>query len=48
MFKQFVFLYVTMMTWAGHVARMGRKGIHVVYWWEARRKNDIDGWTILK
>jgi hypothetical protein len=24
--------------WAGHVARMGRRGMHIGYWWEARRK----------
>jgi hypothetical protein len=22
------------MRWAGHVARMGRRGMHVGYWWE--------------
>jgi hypothetical protein len=22
------------MSWAGHVARMGRRGTHVDYWWE--------------
>jgi hypothetical protein len=22
------------MSWAGHVARMGRRGIHIGYWWE--------------
>jgi hypothetical protein len=26
------------MRWAGHVARMGRRGIHIGYWWNARRK----------
>jgi hypothetical protein len=23
------------MRWAGHVARMGRRGIHIGYWWES-------------
>jgi hypothetical protein len=23
---------------AGHVARRGRKGMHIGYWWEVRRK----------
>jgi hypothetical protein len=22
------------MRWAGHVARMGRRGMHIGYWWE--------------
>jgi hypothetical protein len=22
------------MRWAGHVARMGRRGMHIEYWWE--------------
>jgi hypothetical protein len=22
------------MRWAGHVARMGRRGIYIGYWWE--------------
>jgi hypothetical protein len=26
------------MRWAGHVARMGRSGMHIEYWWEARMK----------
>jgi hypothetical protein len=26
------------MRWAGHVARMGRRGMHVGFWWETRRK----------
>jgi hypothetical protein len=25
------------MRWAGHVARIGRRGMHIGYWWEARR-----------
>jgi hypothetical protein len=23
------------MSWAGHVARMGRRGMHIGYWWES-------------
>jgi hypothetical protein len=27
------------MQWAWHSARMGRRGMHVGYWWKARRKH---------
>jgi hypothetical protein len=30
---------------AGYVARMGRRGMHIGYWWEDQ---DVGGWTILK
>jgi hypothetical protein len=39
---------------AGHVARMGRRGTHIGYWWESQKERDhwedqdVDGWTILK
>jgi hypothetical protein len=39
---------------AGHVARMGRVGMHIGYWWEIQKKRNhyedqaVDGWTILK
>jgi hypothetical protein len=42
------------MTWAEHVARMGRKGMHIGYWWENQKEGDqqedqdVDGWIILK
>jgi hypothetical protein len=42
------------MRWAGHVARMGRRGMHIGYWWEYQKKRehwelqDVGGWTILK
>jgi hypothetical protein len=26
--------------WAGHVARMGRRGTHIDYWWESQRERD--------
>jgi hypothetical protein len=26
------------MRWAGHVARMGRRGMHVGYWWESQKR----------
>jgi hypothetical protein len=26
------------MRWAGHVARMGRGGMYIGYWWEATKK----------
>jgi hypothetical protein len=42
------------MKWAGNVARMGRRRIHIGYWWESQKKRDhwedegVGGWTILK
>jgi hypothetical protein len=37
------------MRWAGHVARMGRRGIHMDIGGKARREDqDVGGWTILK
>jgi hypothetical protein len=26
--------------WTGHVARMGRRGTHIGYWWESHRERD--------
>jgi hypothetical protein len=40
--------------WAGHVARMGIRGMHREYWWESQKKRDhredqdVVEWTILK
>jgi hypothetical protein len=40
--------------WAGHVARMGRGGVHTIFWWGYLREGDhletqgVDGRTILK
>jgi hypothetical protein len=28
------------MRWEGHVARMGRKGVHIGYWWESQKVRD--------
>jgi hypothetical protein len=28
------------MRWAGHVARWGRRGMHIGYWWENQKKKD--------
>jgi hypothetical protein len=28
------------MRWAGHVAPIGRRGLHVGYWWESQKKRD--------
>jgi hypothetical protein len=28
------------MRWAGHVAGMGRRGVHVEYWWESQKERD--------
>jgi hypothetical protein len=42
------------MRWAGYVARMWRRGMHVGYWWEIQKEGDhwedqdVGGWTILK
>jgi hypothetical protein len=42
------------MRWAGHVAQMGRGGMHIEYWWENREEGDhwedqdVGGWTLLK
>jgi hypothetical protein len=40
------------MIWAGHVARMGRKAIHIEYWWGSQKDRDhwedqdVGGWTV--
>jgi hypothetical protein len=28
------------MRWAGHEARMGRRGIHIGFWWENQKESD--------
>jgi hypothetical protein len=28
------------MKWVGHVARMGRRGMHIGYWWEIYQERD--------
>jgi hypothetical protein len=28
------------MRWAGHVARMGIRGMHIGYWWESQKESD--------
>jgi hypothetical protein len=28
------------MRWAGHIAQMGRRGMHVRYWWESQKERD--------
>jgi hypothetical protein len=41
------------MRWAGHVARMGRRGTLIDYWWESQMERDhqedqdVGGWIIL-
>jgi hypothetical protein len=42
------------MSGEGHVARMGRRGMHIGYWWESRKEGDhwedqdVGGRTVLK
>jgi hypothetical protein len=42
------------MRWAGHVARMGSRGMHIGYWWESQKERDHQedqgavGYIILK
>jgi hypothetical protein len=43
------------MSWAGHVAQMGRRRrMPIGYWWESQKERDhyededVGGWTILK
>jgi hypothetical protein len=33
------------MRWAGHVARMGRRGMHVGYWWESQKERPRSRWV---
>jgi hypothetical protein len=28
------------MRWPGHVARMGRRGMHIGHWWESQKERD--------
>jgi hypothetical protein len=29
------------MKWEGHVARMGRRGMHIGYWWESQKEGKV-------
>jgi hypothetical protein len=28
------------MRWAGHIARLGRRPLHIGYWWESQKERD--------
>jgi hypothetical protein len=30
------------MRWAGHVARMGRIGMHIGFWWESQKERPLE------
>jgi hypothetical protein len=36
--------------WVGYVAGMGRRRMHIGYWWESQNseEKDVGGWIILK
>jgi hypothetical protein len=40
------------MRWAGHVERMGRRGMHIGYWWENPKERvhqedqDVGEWIL--
>jgi hypothetical protein len=42
------------MRWAGHVERIGGRGMHIEYWWKSQKVRDhwedldVGDWTILK
>jgi hypothetical protein len=42
------------MRWAGYAAQMGRRGMHIIYWWESQKERDhyedqdVGGCIILK
>jgi hypothetical protein len=42
------------MRWAGHIARMGKRGMLIGYWWKSQKERDhwedqdVDEWTISK
>jgi hypothetical protein len=55
MMKSFIRMIMSRrMRWAGHVAQMGRRGMHIYYWCESQKETDqwdnedVGGWTILK
>jgi hypothetical protein len=38
--KYFMFSILRRMRWAGHVVRMGRRGLHIGFWWGGQKERD--------
>jgi hypothetical protein len=37
------------MRWAGHITQMGRREMHISYWWDSQKDDKYVGeWIILK
>jgi hypothetical protein len=41
-------MIISRMRWPGHVARMGRRGMHVRLWWEGYKERDWAGFIWLR
>jgi len=50
----YIYIYIYIQRWAGHVARMGEERGCIWSWWENRREGDhwgdlgVDVWIILR
>jgi hypothetical protein len=40
LYAEFYVTFITLsrMRWAGHVARVGRQGMHVGFWWKSQKE----------